>query len=93
MGAILSAALSWVFQVVILKFVIFTGLYLVVTSFVGFLLDKLSVYGPTQLLAAMDGFTPAMWYFFDFTMFTQFFPAMISAYILRFSIRRIPFLG
>lgn len=93
MGSIISAALTWIFQTIILKFVAFTVLYVIVSSFVSYLLGKLSAYGPTDMLNAMNSFTPAMWYFFDITMFTQFFPAMISAYILRFSIRRLPVIG
>lgn len=93
MGTIFSAALTWIFQTVVLKFAAFTILYVIVSSFITYLVSKLSVYGPTELLNAMSSFTPAMWYFMDLTMFTQFFPAMVSAYVLRFAIRRMPMIG
>lgn len=93
MGAIFSAALSWIFQTVVLKFAAFTILYLIVSTFISYLVTKLSAYGPTELLNSVSSFTPGMWYFMDITMFTQFFPAMISAYVLRFAIRRMPVIG
>lgn len=91
MGALISSAVGWFFQTVVLKFALFTGMYLVVTAVTGYLITKLP--GPAQLNAGLAAWTPGMWYFADLTLWTQFFPALISAYMLRFAIRRIPFLG
>lgn len=91
MGALLSSLVSWFMRGAVLKLFIFTALFVVVSSFIGYLSSKLP--GPAELNSALSAFTPGMWYFADLTMFTHFFPGIISAYILRFSIRRIPFIG
>lgn len=91
MGAIISAAVGFLVRTVLVKFLLFTVMYLVVSSVTGYLVSKLP--GPGDLNSALAAWTPAMWYFADLTLWTQFFPALISAYILRFAIRRIPFFG
>jgi hypothetical protein len=93
MGALLSGMLSWLFKTLLIKFVTFTVLYLVVSSFVTYLISKLSTFGPDSLIAALSAWSPAMWYFADLTLFTQGVPAVISAYALRFAIRRMPIIG
>lgn len=91
MGAIISAAVGFLVRTVLVKFLLFTVMYLVVSAVTGYLVSKLP--GPSDLNSALASWSPVMWYFADFTMWTRFFPALISAYILRFAIRRIPFFG
>lgn len=91
MGGLFSAVVGWVFRTVLLKFIVFTVMYLVITSVIGYLSAKLPV--ASTLNAGLAAWTPAMWFFADLTLWTQFFPAVISAMILRFAIRRIPFFG
>lgn len=91
MGAILSAVVSWLFKGVLIKFVIFTVMYVVVTAVIGYISSK--VPSANTFSNSFATWTPAMWYFADITLFTQFFPALMSALILRFAIRRIPFIG
>ena len=91
MGGLLTSIVTWLVRTVLIKFLLFTVMYLIVTSVVGYLIAKLPT--SAMLTSALSAWTPAMWYFADLTLWTQFFPAVISAYILRFSIRRIPFFG
>lgn len=91
MGGLLSSVVGWVFRTVLLKFVVFTIMYLVVSAVIGYLASKLP--GPADLNSGLSAWTPAMWFFADLTMWTQFFPGVISAMVLRFAIRRIPFFG
>lgn len=91
MGSLLSGVLGWLFRAVLVKFVVFTIMYLVISAVVGYLVAKLP--GAASLNSALAAFTPGMWFFADLTLWTEFFPAVISAYILRFAIRRIPFFG
>lgn len=91
MGAILSSMVGWMFRTVLIKFFIFTAMYLVITSVIGYLSTKLP--GPASLNAGLAAWSPAMWFFADLTLWTQFFPGVISAMVLRFAIRRIPFFG
>lgn len=93
MGGLLSTAIGWIFRTVLVKFLAFTVLYVVVSAFVSYVIGKLSGVGPNALNSALSGWTPAMWYFADLTLFSQGIPAIISAYILRFSIRRLPIIG
>lgn len=93
MGALLTSVVTWLVRTVLIKFVTFTILYLIVSAFVGFLASKLSTIGPDALNASLGQWTPGMWYFADLTLFTQGFPAIVSAYVLRFAIRRMPVIG
>lgn len=91
MGGLISAVVAWFVRAVLIKFVLFTAMYLIVTAVVGYLVAKLPT--ASLLSSGLASWTPAMWYFADLTLWTQFFPGVISAMILRFAIRRIPFLG
>lgn len=91
MGALLSAVFGWLVRAVLVKFLMFTAMYVVISAVVGYLIAKLP--SAAMLSNTLAAWTPAMWYFADLTMWTQFFPAVISAMILRFAIRRIPFFG
>lgn len=93
MGLIFSSVFSWLFRTVLIKFVLFSGLFVVVTSMIGYLTTKLSYFSPDILTNSLSTFTPAMWYFIDLTMFSVGFPMVVSASLVRFAIRRIPFLG
>lgn len=93
MGGLLSTVVGWIFRTVLIKFVVFTALYVVVSAFVSYVVGKLSGVGPSALNSALSAWTPAMWYFADLTLFSQGIPAIISAYILRFAIRRLPVIG
>lgn len=93
MGALLSTVIGWLVRTALIKFVVFTVLYVIVSAFVGYLMTKISSLSPSAVNSALSGWTPAMWYFADLTLFSQGIPAIISAYILRFSIRRIPLIG
>lgn len=91
MGGLLSAVVGWLFRTVLLKFIVFTVMYLVLSAVIGYVTHLLP--GPAALSSGLAAWSPAMWFFADLTLFTQFFPALIAAYVLRFSIRRIPLFG
>lgn len=93
MGGLLSSAIGWIFRTVLVKFIVFTVLYVVVSAFVSYVMGKLSGVGPGALNSALSAWSPAMWYFADLTLFSQGIPAIISAYVLRFAIRRLPVIG
>lgn len=93
MGALLTTVIGWLVRTVLVKFVVFTVLYLVVSAFISYVMGKLSGIGPGALNASLSAWTPAMWYFADLTLFSQGIPAIISAYVLRFAIRRLPVIG
>jgi len=91
MGALLGLLFTWLLRSVVIKFALFTAMYVLVTAVIGYISAKLPT--TADLNSALGGWTSGMWYFADLTMWTQFFPGLISAMILRFAIRRIPGLG
>jgi hypothetical protein len=93
MGALLTSIFGWMFRTVLIKFILFSALFLVVSEFASYLTTKISILTPDTLNASLSAFTPTMWYFVDLTMLQVGFPMVVSAYLLRFAIRRIPFLG
>jgi len=93
MGMIFNQIFSWLLRTVIFKFVIFSILFFIVSEFSSFLISHLSVLTPDSLNQALSGFTPEIWFFVDLLRLDVGLPMIFSAYILRFSIRRIPIIG
>jgi hypothetical protein len=92
MIAVLWPVVSWLLRSVVLKFAVYTVLFLIVTESVQFLTSYLPT-GDGGLSSSLGRFTPEMWYFFDLFQCGVTIPMILSAYVLRFSIRRIPFIG
>jgi len=86
-----NAVLGWLVRTVLIKFVLFVALYLVTTQFVGVIASWL----PTGdgLTTAFGGISAATWYFLDLFALSAGLPAVISAYLTRFIIRRLPVIG
>lgn len=83
--------LGWVLRTVVLKFVVYTVLFFVISEFLGFITEKL----PTALAlnGAFSQISSNVWYFLDLFQISFGISAILSAYVLRFSIRRLPFIG
>lgn len=94
MYAVLMAAfwqiIRWVFHSSIIKFVIFTALFFVVSEMVQFLASML----PSALdLSTLGGIPASVWYFLDLFNVSVGLPMMLAAFVTRFLIRRIPVIG
>lgn len=87
----INSALSFIFKTAIVKFVLFFGLYFVVSEFIEFLSSKLPSF--TNLDGLFLGLPSGVWYFLDICQFGRGFSLVLSAFLLRFMIRRIPFIG
>lgn len=93
-GILLSAfnvALGYVFRSILVKFVIYFGLFFVTTEFIsviGYLLPNSS-----SLSAAFGGIPGDVWYFLDLFNISAGVPILLSASVTRFVIRRIPVIG
>jgi hypothetical protein len=85
--------LSWLIRTVILKFVIFAGIYLVVSSFLPVLIGQVIPSGDGGLSGALAGLTPGVWYFLDLFRADVGIPMVCAAWASRFIIRRIPVIG
>lgn len=93
-GTIVSAinsALGFIFKTATVKFVLFFGLYMVTYSFIAYLSDKLP--SVTGLDSLFNQIPAGMWYFLDIFKFSTGFNLCLSAFVLRFMIRRIPVIG
>lgn len=87
----LNSILGFVFRSVIVKFVLYFGLYFVTTEFIS-VIDALLPNAGT-LNSAFSGISSGVWYFLDLFAFSQGLPLVMSAVITRFIIRRLPIIG
>ena len=94
MQALLWPIVSWLLREVVLRFVIlgaiFLALSVLVPMAVGFLTPWL---GTSGLSSAFTGLSSGVWYFLDFFNLGYGVPLMISAFVTRFLIRRLPLIG
>lgn len=93
-GIVLSAlnsVLEFVFRAVIVKYVLYFGLYFVTTEFIS-IIDSL-LPNASALNSAFAGISSGVWYFLDLFAFSQGLPLVISAVGTRFIIRRLPIIG
>jgi len=94
MPLLLAPVLTWVFREVVVKFLVFTAVF----ALVAFLVPKAVAYlggfvNPGGLSSAFGAVSPGVWYFLDFFQLGYGVPLVIAAYVARFLIRRLPFIG
>lgn len=83
--------LAFVFKQIVVKFILFSVIFLLVTQ----LAPLLTVYLPDgeHIAQLFDFLPPALLWFLSIAAFEVTFPMIIFAYFTRFFIRRIPFIG
>lgn len=89
--AAINSALVFIFRSVVLKTIVFFSLYYVVSSFVSYLSDKLPTVSNIDTL--FNNMPDFFMYFFQVFECSTGFSLLLSAWILRFMIRRIPVIG
>lgn len=92
--AFLAPLLTSLISAVVVKFVVFAGVF----ALVGFLVPKVvGLLGPYvgtgTLTSAFNGLGPGVWFFLDFFALGYGVPLVLSAFIARFLIRRLPVIG
>jgi hypothetical protein len=94
LAPLLWSLISWLFRSVIIQFVVMSVVLVVVSQLMplvmGYVAGFFNASGFNGLFAAI---TPGTWYFLDMFALDIGLPVIISAYVSRFLIRRIPFLG
>lgn len=93
-GLLLSAVntlLGWVFRTAVLKFGVYSILFFVIAEFISLLTPMLPNSG--GLTGALGGIPATVWYFLDLFNVSAGIPILLSAYVTRFIIRRIPVIG
>lgn len=89
--AAVNTLLGFVLRTVVVKFLVYSALFFVVTEFLQFLTPLLPNSG--ALSNALGGIPATVWYFLDLFNVTAGIPILLSAFVTRFIIRRIPVIG
>lgn len=95
-GIVLSAIATFsnfILSAVSLKFVFFTILFYVASEFIQFITACGCVPMASSISTALNTIPGSVWYFLNMFNFAQGITAVLSAYMVRFLIRRIPFFG
>jgi hypothetical protein len=94
MPVFLWSAITWLLREVVLKFVVFTVVSALVAFFVPLAVGYLTPFIGTGNLTALFFRLPSgVWYILDFFALDFGLPLLISAYVARFLIRRLPVIG
>ncbi len=92
--AFLAPLVEWIFRGVVIKFVVFTALFGVLALLLPIVSSWLAPYISTSgLSSAFGGVDGGVWFWLDFFALDYGVPALLSAYITRFLIRRLPIIG
>lgn len=92
--AFLAPVVSWIFRTIVIKFVVFTAVFLLMQALVPLALNYLAPFvSGGGLSQAFSGLPAGVWFFLDFFNLGFGVPLILSAYIARFSIRRLPVIG
>lgn len=91
---LLAPLVTWIFRDVVVKFLVFVAVF----ALVAFLVPKAIAYlgnfiNPGGLTSAFGAISPGVWYFLDFFQLGYGVPLLISAWVARFLIRRLPVIG
>lgn len=87
-----NTVLGFVFRSIIVKFVLYFGLFFVTTEFLSAIMSMLPS-GDGGLGAAFSNLTPGTWWFLDMFKVPFGASAVVAAWVTRFIIRRIPLIG
>ena len=93
-GILLSSlftALGWIFRSVLIKFFAFFALFFIASEFISYLAPKLP--GSASLTQAFSNIPPGIWWFLDMFKVPLGVQLVLSAFVTRFAIRRMPVVG
>lgn len=94
MQAILWPIVSWIFREIVVKFLVFTALFALLVFLIPKAIAIVSPWVSTSgLSSAFSGLGAGVWFFLDFFQLAYGVPLMISAWVARFLIRRLPIIG
>ena len=94
MQALLWPIIVWLLRTVVLQFLVMGVVLVIVSKLMPVVLGYVSEFvSPGGLSQAFAGVSAGVWYFLDFFALDYGLPLIISAYVARFLIRRIPFIG
>lgn len=92
--ALLAPLVGWIFRDVVVNFVVFAVIVAVISVFFPIIGKWLLPFvSSTTLSDYLNVLPPGVWYFLDLFRINYGIPLIISAYITRFMIRRLPVVG
>lgn len=91
MTSVLYGVLGFLLRSVIVKFTVFFALYFIVQEFVPLILDMVNRQLP--LLALISSIPDSLKYFFSVFKVIDGINIILSAFVTRFIIRRVPVIG
>ena len=89
----LNAILGWIFRGVVIKFVILTALYYVITFIVSEVLSVLDISPVQSLEASINSLGASILFFMGVFKLEVGIPLILGAMLTAFIIRRLPFIG
>jgi hypothetical protein len=91
---LIASAITWIFREIVVKFLVFTAAISLVVFLVPFVVSYLGDFiKPAFLVSAFSQIPSEVWFFLDFFALDSGLPLVISAYVSRFLIRRMPVIG
>jgi hypothetical protein len=89
-----SASLTWVLREVVVKFVVFSAIFAVVAFFIPYVIKHVSPFANAGFIGnGLSLIDSGVWFFLRFFRIDYGLQIIVSAYVSRFLIRRIPFVG
>jgi hypothetical protein len=93
-GIFLSALFSivgWIFRSVLIKFFVMFALFFVASAFMAYLAPKLP--GAGSITSAFAAIPSGVWWVLDLFMVPLGLKLVLTGYVTRFAIRRMPIIG
>ena len=89
----LYTTLTFLLRAVLVEFVMFFALWYVTTEFIAVLKSASILPRSDPLTHALVGLPADVWFWLDLFAFSAGAPLIVSAFVTRFIIRRIPLIG
>ncbi|MCX7180906.1 MAG: DUF2523 family protein [Proteobacteria bacterium] len=91
---LLAPLVTWIFRDIVVKFLVFSAVFALVALLVPKAITYLGGFiNPGGLTSAFGAVGPGVWFFLDFFQLGYGVPLLISAWVSRFLIRRLPVIG
>lgn len=94
MYLIFTTALAWFLRSILLKAVVFGIIFALAAALIPFVVEQIAPFiGTAGLTTAFIAIPSGVWYFLDMMRLDFGLPLLLSAFVARFIIRRIPIIG
>lgn len=91
---IFGPLISWLIRAVVVKFLVLTSVFAVMAIVIPMIINLISPFlGAAGLTNSFVNLDPGIWFFLDFFALDYGVPLILSAFVTRFLIRRLPVIG